>query len=164
MALPLTQEEHNARLIILRRQLVELQPIRQELLHQLRVCELKIEGICKEKYAMERSKIKIKICKAGASGLKNQIASAKPIDTIKAMRGLDPAQTAELLAQLLRMQKEMHHDELEQADLEAADEDEHPPIEPYSEDDEDYEEEDVTYLLDPEDVEYTTPTEGTDYV
>jgi len=163
-SIPTTPEEHEARLTTIRRQLIELQPVRQELLHQLRVCELKIEGLCKEKAALERSKIKIKVCRAGESGLKNNIAHAKPIDTVKAIKGLDKAQTAELLETLLRMQKEAEHDELEQADIEAAEEDEHPPMEPYSEDDEDYTEEDITYLLDPEDAEYTTPTEGTDYV
>ena len=167
----LTPEEHIARLSTIRRQLIELQPVRQELLHQLRVCELKIEGLCKEKNTLERSQIKIKICRAGESGLKNTVAHAKPLDTVKAIKGLDKSQTAELLAMLLRMQKEEQHAEVEQADLVAAcEEDEHPPMEPYSEDDEEYEDdpEDETTLIcliDPDDAEMVQQeVEGTDYI
>lgn len=163
-SIPQTPEEHEARLTTIRRQLIELQPVRQELLHQLRVCELKIEGLCKEKDILERSKIKIKICRAGESGLKNNIAHAKPVDTVKAIKGLDKSQTADLLEQLLRMQREMEHDDSEEhaitTALELA-EDEHPEMEPYCEDDEEYDEIDLT---DPEDVEHNPATEGSDYV
>lgn len=161
MPTPLTPEEHTARISTIRRQLIELQPVRQELLHQLRVCELKIEGLCKEKNTLERSQIKIKICRAGESGLKNQVAHAKPLDTVKAIKGLDKSQTAELLAMLLRMQKEEQHAEVEHVETLAIEEDdEHPEMEPYCEDDEEIVEEDLTWLLDPEDEEIENTNEG----
>jgi hypothetical protein len=155
----LTVEEHNARLSEIRSQLIALQPIRQELLHQLRVCELKIEGLCKEKEKLERSRIKIKICRAGESGLKNTIAHAKPIDTVKAIKGLDATQTAELLAQLLKMQKEMQHEEEETAHIEAAEEEGY-VYEDYDPADEEIVEEDLTWLLDPDDEEVENTNEG----
>ena len=148
MTIPQTQEEQEARLSVIRRQLIELQPIRQELLTELRACEGRIEALCNEKYAIERTKIKIKICRCGESGLKTR-ATDKPLDMAKAMTGLDAAQSAALLAQLLRMQKEMAKDEVEVEPPKTLDEDEESiPIEPYSEDDEEEEdEEDVTDLV-----------------
>jgi hypothetical protein len=80
---------------------------------------------------------------------------------VKAIKGLDKAQTAELLAMLLRMQKEEQHAEVEHVETLAIEEDdEHPEMEPYCEDDEEIVEEDLTWLLDPEDEEVENTNEG----
>ena len=137
MTIPTTPEEQASRLNVIRRQLVDLQPVRQELLTDLRACERQIEALCKEKHLIEFAQIKIKICNPGASGYKRIVPGAKPLDTMKAVRGLDPAQSAALLTQLLRMQREMEHEELElEVEIVVPEDDDHPPMEPYCEEDE----------------------------
>lgn len=137
MTIPTTPEEQEARLIVIRRQLVDLQPVRQGLLIELRAVERQIEILCEEKQLIEKTQIKIKVCRVGTG-----ISKVKPINTKQAIRNLDSAQTAELLAQLLRMQHEMEREELDEreAEIEEIDpEDDHPPMEPYCEEDEEYE-------------------------
>ena len=127
-----TPEEQDARLKEIVRQLIDLSPIRQELLAELRKTEGKIEKLCAEKAYIERTKIKVTVCRTGASGKTEP--KAKPISTKQAMAQLDSAQTEELLKTLLRMQRELRRDEEETRQAEQ--EDEHPAYEPYDPNDE----------------------------
>lgn len=131
-----TFEEQEARLKEICRELVSLSPIRQELLTELRATEGKIEKLCAEKNYIERTRIKVTVCRTGASGRTQH--KEKPVSTKQAVGQLDKAQTEELLKTLLRMQREMRKDEEEtrQAGLD----DEHPAYEPYDERDEEEEE------------------------
>lgn len=78
------------------KELIELQPIRQEYLSKLRNCEGRIEQLCKEKAYLERMGIKIKKVNLGASG--KHIPSSNSGPTINDMlKDMDAAKLEALL-------------------------------------------------------------------